>query len=72
MSMDTQERICNICGYEVTHQDISDAHGPGVVQFVAIVKEGSLAGQPAVVCRCPNCEELLSLESTTSVPSSAA
>ena len=50
--MDIEKRNCKVCGYEVIRQDISDVHSPGVVQFVAIVKDDSLNGFYAVVEKC--------------------
>ena len=59
--MDTENRACTFCGYEVVLQDISDAHGPGVVQF--------LDPKSGVVEQCPNCKTKLSRENTLKVKS---
>ncbi|KKT87311.1 MAG: hypothetical protein UX29_C0002G0012 [Parcubacteria group bacterium GW2011_GWA2_46_10] len=66
--MSSESRTCNECDYPVTYHWIWDAHDPApVTQFTAKIIVGKSRGLYGVMDRCPQCEAVLTLDSTTKV-----
>lgn len=62
--IDYESRLCNHCGYEVTFMVI-DADYEIVCQFVVIGLVGLDAHHAVVTDYCPQCENELTLDSTS-------